>query len=59
MFDLKKSSRQRCDGLDTKHGKKMCRCGSGWDYTIDLSSQASALLSLSYRPMWGTRPPLN
>ena len=48
MFDLKKSSRQRCDGLDTKHGKKMCRCGSGWDYTIDLSSQASALLSLSY-----------
>lgn len=28
MFDLKKSSRQRCDGLDPKHGKKMCRAGT-------------------------------
>lgn len=24
MFDFEKSSRQRCDGLDPKHGKKMC-----------------------------------
>ena len=29
MFDLKKSSRQRCDGLDPKHGKKMCSFADG------------------------------
>lgn len=44
MFDLKKSSRQRCDGLDPKHGKKMCRAGTaGIERSCSFTVLSSAL----------------
>lgn len=44
MFDLKKSIRQRCDGLDPKHGKKMCRVGTaGIERSCSFTVLSSAL----------------